>query len=253
MKTARYMILHKSNAQSEAGARPDPQLVARVGDLIGELAKSGMLLGGEGLRPTSLGARVRFVKGECTVMDGPFTESKELIAGFAILRVPSLQEAVELSKRFQAVLGVDLEIDIRPLTEAWDIGLGTKPPGLTTTRFMGVHKYLNAADGCQDLSPERAAQMSQFLEELTKAGILLGGEGLEPSAKGAQIKAGPGARPAVLVTDGPFAESKEVLGGFVIVKAAALEEVIPWAERYFSVVPTNEVHVRLVAEGPPPA
>jgi hypothetical protein len=249
----RYMIMHKSNAHWETGARPEPELIARVGELLGELSKAGMLLAGEGLRPTSLGARVRFVKGECTVMDGPFVESKELIAGFAILRVKSLQEAIELSKRFQKVLGADLEIDIRPLTEPWDIGLGTKPPGLTTTRYVGVHKYLNAADSCGYLSPERAAEMGKFLEELTNAGILLGGEGLDASAKGAQIKAGAGGRPAVVVMDGPFAESKEVLGGYVIVKADSLAQVIPWAERYFSVVYTNEVHVRLVAEGPPPA
>jgi hypothetical protein len=247
------MIMHKSNAHWETGVAPEPELIARVGELIGDLSKAGMLLAGEGLRPTSEGARVRFVKGEVTVMDGPFTESKELIAGYAILRVHSLQEAIELSKRFQNVLGTDLEIDIRPVTEAWDLGFATKPAGLTTRRYMGVHKYLNAEDGCGYLSPERGAQMGAFLEELTNKGILLGGEGLEPGAKGAQIRKGAGGKASVVVTDGPFAETKEVLGGFVIVKADSLEQVIPWAERYFSVVYTDEVQVRLVAEGPPPA
>jgi hypothetical protein len=247
------MIMHKSNAHWETGVAPEPELVRRVGELIGDLSKAGVLLAGEGLRPTSEGVRLRFVKGECTVMDGPFIESKELIAGFAILRLKSLQEAIELSRRFQKVLGTDLEIDIRPVTEAWDIGLGTKPPGLTTRRYMAMHRYLNAEDRCGYLSPERAAEMGTFLGELTSAGILLGGEGLEPSAKGAQIKAGAGGKPAVVVTDGPFTETKEVLGGYVLVKADSLEQAIAWAERYFSVVYTDEVHVRLVAEGPPPA
>ncbi len=249
----RYMIMHKSNAHWETGAPPEPDLVARVGALLGELAKEGRLLAGEGLRPTSKGARVRFVKDECTVMDGPFTESKELIAGFAILRVKSLQEAIDLAGRFREVLGADLEIDIRPICEAWDIGLGTKPEGLTTTRYMCVHKYLDASDGCKPLPPERAAEMGKLIGEMMSAGIFLSGEGLDASAKGAQIKAGAGGKPAVVVMDGPFTESKEVLGGFVLVKADSLEEAISWGQRYFSVVYTDEVHVRLVSEGPPPA
>jgi hypothetical protein len=247
------MIMHKSNAHWETGVSPEPDLLARVGALIGELANEGRLLAGEGLRPTSQGVRVRFVKDECTVIDGPFTESKELIAGFAILRLKSLQEAIDLSRRFREVLGADLEIDIRPICEPWDIGLGPKPAGLTTRRYMAVHKYLNALDGCQPLPPERAAEMGKLLGELTTDGILLGGEGLDASAKGAQIKAGAGGKPAVVVMDGPFTESKEVLGGFVIIKTDSLEEAITWGNRYFSVVYTDEVHVRLVAEGPPPA
>jgi hypothetical protein len=249
----RYMIMHKSNAHWETGAPPEPDLLARVGELLGDLSKEGMLLAGEGLRPTSQGVRVRFVKDECTVTDGPFTESKELIAGFAILRLKSLPEAIDLSRRFRDVLGADLEIDIRPICEAWDIGLGTKPEGLTTTRYMAVHKYLDASDGCKPLPPERAAEMGKLLGELASAGILLGGEGLDASAKGALIKAGADKRPAVVVMDGPFTESKEVLGGFVIVKADSLEQAMSWGKRYFSVVYTDEVHVRLVAEGPPPA
>jgi hypothetical protein len=249
----RYMIMHKSNAHWETGVPPEPDLVARVSGLIGELVKEGRLLAAEGLRPTSQGARVRFVKDECTVMDGPFTESKELIAGYAVLRLKSLQEAIDLGRRFRDVLGADLEIDIRPICEPWDIGLGPKPEGLTTRRYMCAHKYLNASDGCQPLSPERAAQMGAFIENLVSTGILLAGEGLDASAKGAQIKAGAGGKPAVVVMDGPFTESKEVLGGFVIVKADSLEEAISWGERYFAVVYTDEVHVRLVADGPPPA
>jgi hypothetical protein len=249
----RYMIMHKSNAHWESGARPEPDLVARVGALVGELAAEGRLLAGEGLRATSQGVRVRFVKDECTVTDGPFTESKELIAGYAILRLHSLREAVELAGRFRAILRADLEIDIRPVTEAWDIGFGPKPEGLTTTRYMCMHKYLDAADGCRPLSPEHAAEMGAYLEELMSKGILLAGEGLEASARGAQIRKGADGKPAVVVMDGPFAESKEVLGGFVIVKADSLEEAISWGTRYFSIVVTDEVQVRLVAEGPAPA
>jgi hypothetical protein len=247
----RYMIMHKSNAHWETGAAPEPELVARVGALIGELAKEGRLLAGEGLRPTSQGARLRFVKDECTVTDGPFTESKEMIAGFAILRLNSLQEAIELSKRFRAVLRADVEIDIRPVCEAWDIGLAPRPEGLTTTRYMCMHRYLDPGDACRTLPPEQMAEMGAYLGELVGNGTLLAGEGLDASAKGALIRAGAHGKADVVVMDGPFTESKEVLGGFVIINADSLEEAISWGKRYFGIVVTDEVHVRLVAEGPP--
>lgn len=245
----RYMIMHKTNAHWETGARPEPELIARVGALIGELAKEGKLLAGEGLRPTSQGARVRLAGDECTVTDGPFTESKEMIAGFAILRLRSLQEAIELAKKFRALLHADVEIDIRPVTEAWDLGLAPKPEGLTTTRYMCMHRYLDASDACRELAPEQMAEMGAYLGEMVSNGTLLAGEGLDASAKGARIRAGADGRP--VVTDGPFAETKEVLGGFVIINADSLEDAVSWGGRYFAVVGSDEVHVRLVAEGPP--
>jgi hypothetical protein len=164
------------------------------------------------------------------------------------MRVASLQEAVQWATRFAQVLGGDLELDIRPVTEPWDIGIGEKPAGLTTQRFMGTHKH-RSADGCRPLSPEQAAAMGKLLEEMTRAGVLLSGEGLEAGAKGARITAA-GGRPVVM--DGPFTESKELLGGFVIVKAETLREAVEWAERYFTVVGAEEVSVRPVAEPPPP-
>jgi hypothetical protein len=242
------MIMHKSNAHWETGASPSPELIERVRKLISELAQSGALLAGEGLRPTSQGLRIRFVKGERTVIDGPFTESKEVIAGFAILRLKSLQEAIEHGARFARVLAADLEIDVRPVTEPWDIGIGEKPAGLTTRRYMCMHKYLDASDGCRPLSPAQGAEMGKLLQEMTSAGILLTGEGLDGSARGARIRKSSGKLPTV--TDGPFTESKEVLGGYIIVKSSSLDEAVAWAQRYFAVVDADEVHVRQVAEGP---
>lgn len=246
----RYMILHKSNAHWETGASPSPELIERVRKLIAELAQEGALLAGEGLRPTSQGLRMRFVKGDRMVIDGPFTESKEVFAGFAILRLTSLQEAIEHGTRFARVLAADLEIDVRPVTEPWDIGVGSRPAGLTTRRYMCMHKYLDAADGCRLLSPAQAAEMGKLLQDMQSAGILLAGEGLDASAKGARLEKSRGGLPIVM--DGPFAESKEVLGGYVIVRSSSLDEAVEWAERYFAVVGAEEVHVRRVAEGPDP-
>ena len=171
-----------------------------------------------------------------------------MIAGFAIVRVASREDAVHWATRFAHVLGDDLELDVRPVTEPWDLGLREKPAGLTTQRFMVVQKN-RTVDGCRPLSPAQGAAMSRLMEEMGRAGVLLSAEGLEASAKGARILS-EGGRPIVL--DGPFTESKELLGGFVIVQAQTLQEAVEWAKRYFTEVGAEEVDVRPVAEPPPP-
>ena len=244
----RFMIMHRTNAHWESGALPSPDLIARVGRLIGALAQSGSLLAAEGLRPSSQGVRLQFTNGQRAITDGPFTESKELIAGFAIVRVASREDAVHWATRFAHVLGDDLELDVRPVTEPWDLGLREKPAGLTTQRFMVVQKN-RTVDGCRPLSPAQGAAMGSLMEEMGRAGVLLSAEGLEASAKGARILS-EGGRPIVL--DGPFTESKELLGGFVIVQAQTLQEAVEWAKRYFTEVGAEEVDVRPIAEPPPP-
>jgi len=246
MSGARFMILHRTNAHWESGATPSRELIERVGRLVGDLVKANALLAAEGLRASSQGVRVQFVNGQRTVIDGPFAESKELIAGFAILRLASLQEAVHWATRFAQVFGTDIEIDIRPVTEPWDIGIGEKPAGLTTHRYMATHKH-RSADGCRPLTPQQRAAMGTLLDEMQRAGILLSGEGLEASAMGARITSHDG-KPVVM--DGPFTESKELLGGFTIVRADTLREAVNWALRYFTDVGAAEVDVRPVAEPP---
>lgn len=242
----RFMIMHRSNAHWESGAPPTPELIARVGRLIGDLAQSDRLLAAEGLRASSQGVRLQFSNGQRTIIDGPFTESKELIAGFAIVRTASLQEAVYWATRFAQVFASDLEVDIRPVTEPWDIGIVEKPAGLTTRRYMAAHKH-RQADGCQPLTPAQAAEMKALIEEMKRAGALLSSEGLLASAQGARLRSGSG---GPVVMDGPFTESKELLGGFVIVRAESLGEAVDWARRYYTDVGADEVDVRAVAEPP---
>ena len=237
-----FLIMHRTNAHWESGAVPTPELIERVGRMIGELVQSGKLLAGEGLRPSSQGVRLQFSGGTRTIHDGPFAESKELIAGFAILKLQSLAEAIEWATKFAQVLG-DLEIDIRPVTEAWDLGLGAKPPDVVTTRYLATHKH-RGADGCVPLNPAKAAKMGELMAQMQRAGVLLSAVGLESSAKGACLRMSDG-KP--LVMDGPFAESKELLGGFVIVREESLREAVGWASRYQSVVGAEQVEVREIA------
>ena len=118
----RFMVLVKADKNSEAGVLPDRKLLEEMGKFNQELADAGVLLAAEGLQPTSKGARVRFSGSKRTVVDGPFAESKDLIAGFWIFQVNSKQEAIEWVKRCPNPMQGDSEIEIRQIFEAADFG-----------------------------------------------------------------------------------------------------------------------------------
>jgi hypothetical protein len=124
----RFMAIVKANKESEAGVLPDPQLLEAMGKFNEELVKAGVMLAGEGLQPSSKGARVRFSGNKRTVIDGPFSETKELVAGFWLLQVKSKEEAIEWIKRSPNPFpGADSEIEIRQVFEAEDFGANLTP------------------------------------------------------------------------------------------------------------------------------
>ena len=124
----RFMVIVKATKSSEAGELPDQKLLADMGKFNEELAKAGVLLAGEGLQPSSKGARVRFSGDKRTVIDGPFAETKELIAGFWMFKVKSKEEAIEWVKRSRNPFpGIDSEIEIRQVFEAEDFGAEFTP------------------------------------------------------------------------------------------------------------------------------
>jgi hypothetical protein len=114
------MVIVKANSDSEAGVMPSTELMAAMGKFNEELVKAGVMRSGEGLRPTSAGKRVKFSGATPTVIDGPFTESKEIIAGFWIWQVRSMDEAVAWLKK--APFGGGVEVEIRPIFEMEDFG-----------------------------------------------------------------------------------------------------------------------------------
>ena len=118
----RVMVLVKANAESEAGVMPSEELLAAMGKYNEELAKAGIMLAGEGLHPSSKGKRVRFSGTTRTVIDGPFTETKELVAGYWLWQVKSMDEAIEWVKRCPNPMNTDSEIEIRQVFEADDFG-----------------------------------------------------------------------------------------------------------------------------------
>src|SRR5687767_9267656 len=123
----RFMILIKANKDTEAGVMPSQELLAAMGKYNEELVKAGVMLAGEGLQSSSKGARVRFSGDKRTVIDGPFAETKELIAGFWIWQVKSKEEAIEWVKRCPNPTGDEAEIEIRQVFEAEDFGAEFTP------------------------------------------------------------------------------------------------------------------------------
>lgn len=124
----KVMVIIKATRKSEAGTLPDQQLLAAMGKYNEELVRAGIMLAGEGLTPSARGKRVRFAAGKRSVLDGPFAETKELIAGFWLWQVRSLDEAVEWVRRCPDPMpGEEAEIEIRPVVEAEDFGAEFTP------------------------------------------------------------------------------------------------------------------------------
>jgi len=123
----RFMVMVKATKESEAGVMPDEKLFADMGKFNEELVKAGIMLAGEGLQPSSKGARVQFSGATRTVIDGPFAETKELVAGYWIWKVKSKEEAIEWVKRCPNPMPTDSEIEIRQIFEAEDFGAEFTP------------------------------------------------------------------------------------------------------------------------------
>ena len=118
----RVMVIVKADANTEAGVLPSEELLTEMGKFNEELVEAGVMLAGEGLQPSSKGVRVKFSGPERTVTDGPFSETKELIAGFWLWEVASMEEAIEWARRCPNPTGEESELEIRPLFEAEDFG-----------------------------------------------------------------------------------------------------------------------------------
>ena len=239
----RFAIMHKTNAHWESGAIPSPELIARVGALLGGLAKTGALLGAEGLRASSEGVRLRFAGGTRSVINGPFDGNNELPAGFSILRTRSLEDAIEWATRQADVLGPgeDVEIDIRPVTEPWDIGMMAAPADVSARRYMILRKATPSTEAGDAPSAPRRKELARLIDESTRGGTHIVTETMRPSRRGRRYK---NSRDGVSVYDGPFIETKELLAGYVIVAAASLEDAGRCAMEYLHAVEAGEVDVR---------
>jgi hypothetical protein len=239
----RFMVMHKMTKEMDQGFHPDPAIVAAVGELVKEGAKDNVFVSGEGLMPSSERVRIAYRGGQRIVTNGPFIEAKELLAGFALLRVRSKEEALAWCDKFAAALG-DVELCLGPVVEPWDIGLVPKPkhPPL---RFLSLRQADRASENDAPADPKVAAKVAAVLDEATRAGLLQGSGNLASTRKGARVHFERGKR---TVLDGPFTESKELIAGYAILNLPSKAAAIEWAMRFGDIVKVNEVDVRELAD-----
>jgi hypothetical protein len=223
--------MHKATREMEAGTPPPPAVMEGMGPLMGEMMQAGIFVAGEGLRPSAHGVRLHFSGGERTITRGPFTGSNELIDRYLIVRVPSIDDAIEWATRFAG--DADAEIDVRPVTEPWDLGMSPKPADQTTTRFMILRK------SDESRAPE---DLATFRPD---GGVVLASQALQPSANGVRLKFRGG---NYTVIDGPFTESKELIAGFSILELGSRDEAIPWSVKFAGLFGEIEIDIRPLAE-----
>ncbi|APR86792.1 PhnB protein [Minicystis rosea] len=243
MTAMRFMIMHKMTEEMEKGLPPDPAVIEGVGKLIEEGAKENIFVSGEGLKPSSQRVHIAYKNGKRTITDGPFTEAKELVAGFALMAVRSKEEAISWCDKFAAVMG-DVELFMGPVVEPWDLGMGPKPED-APLRYLSMHKMNEQAENEVPPDPEHMAKMGALVEEMMKAGVLQATGGLTSTKKGARIRFDGGKR---TVIDGPFAESKELIAGYAIVELPSKAAAIAWSMRFGEVVKVNEIEIRPMPE-----
>ena len=243
----RYMMLVKATKDFETGVWPDEKMLSEMAKYNEQLVKAGALLACQRLQPSSQGVRVRFANGKFVVTDGPFAETKELVAGICLIQVKSRDEAIQWAKRVPFQNG---EVEVRPLFELTDFPVdpAEKPDGWRekeeqfraapparkpgTVRYMGLLKWDKNTEAGVLPDEKFLAAMGAFMEEGVKSGVFLSGEGLRPSSHGARIRYSGSQR---MVTDGPFAETKELIAGYAMLQFTSRAEAIEWTKRFVQV------------------
>jgi len=234
----RFMVMHKVDASMEAGGPPSQEIIQNMGDYVQKGIRSGVFKDGAGLHRSALRTRLVFYGGQRTVTAGPYPGGNELLASFAMIKATSMDHAIEIATRIAGVLG-DVEIEIGPVVEPWDLGLIAKPPH-APQRFLLLRK----ADRAYEAGAAERPALAQILAELDREGVVLSTATLLPSSSGARYRKTAGKRDW---TDGPFTESKELVAGFSIIDVPSLADARTWAEAYADILGDNEVDVRRLA------
>jgi hypothetical protein len=236
----RFIVMHKVDANMEAGGKPSHELIQQMGALVGESLKSKVFLDGAGLHRSARRTRLRFEGGRPTVERGPYAGGNELVAAMAMVKVPTFDDAVALASRFAAALG-DVEIELGPVVEGWDLTGAPRPANAVGERVLLLIKGDADDERATPRAASRAAALDRLGDELRRDGTLLLLERLAPSARGARLRGPKGKR---TWTDGPFAESKELIAGFSILSLPTRVDAIAWADRYAAILVDCEVDVR---------
>jgi hypothetical protein len=235
----RFMVMHKMTEDMEKGLAPERAVIEGVGKLVAEGLKDKLFVSGEGLRPSVERVHLAYKSGKRTITEGPFTQAKELIAGFALLRVRSKEEAISWCDKLAAVTG-DVELFLGPVVEPWELGMMPRPKN-PPLRMLSMQRMNERAENDAPPDPELTRKMAVLIEDMTAAGVLQATGGLASTQHGARIRYEGGKR---TVIDGPFAESKELIAGYAILELPSKAAAVEWALRFGEIVKTNEIEVR---------
>jgi hypothetical protein len=239
----RFLVMHKVDANMEAAAPPSREIIEGMGQLVQGSLRDGTFTNGAGLHRSAQRIRLRFSPENRQFVRGPYEGENELIARFAMVSVPSMKEAVEQAERYADVLG-EGEIEIGPVVEPWDLGLVPKPSRIERSRFLLLIKSNDRFEGKVPFDPLTVEDMAEVEKAMTEEGVLLAAERFAPSARASRLSSGP----KRTWVDGPFAESKELIAGFSLLKLPTRDDARAWAERYAAILGDNEVDVLLVLE-----
>jgi hypothetical protein len=236
----RFIVMHKVDANMESGGPPSQEIIANMGKLVQGSIKAGTFENGAGLHRSARRVRLEFRGGKARVTHGPYAGKNELVSAFFMIRVAGLEQAIEQAERLAALLG-DVEIEIGPVVEPWDLGLVAKPAKIDSERFLLLLK----ADPKSERSERDAstlAALAQLRKKMGDEGVLLAADTLAPSARASRLPpTGKGKRTWV---DGPFAESKELIAGFSILNVPTKQDALAWADQYAAILTVNEIDVR---------
>lgn len=249
----RFMVMHKHDVSTEQGKMPSGEFMQEMGGLIGDLLKNGVMKDGAGLGKSINRTRVTFKNGERTVVDGPFGgpagagNSNQLVTSFFQIKAKTRAEAVEWASKLGRALGGDVDIEVGKTTENWDLGFEPEPPNPPFNALLLVKADARSEAG-QPLAKSAAAAVDALKREMTDAGVLTSAATLTPSSKGSRIHMDRKGKKQIV--DGPFTESKELVGGFALLEMPSKEAVVEFAWKYGALmlksVETLEMDIRPV-------
>jgi hypothetical protein len=237
----RFMIMHKNDAETEAGNPPPMELIEKMGAFIGEYAQAGKFIDGAGLGASKTRTRLVFRDGRCSAKRGPYRGEYELPAATLLLKVKTHDEALGWAERYGKILG-DGELELGKVNEPWDLGMMPAPEN-PPLQMLLIEKASDETES-NGRSPQQKAALSRLKTEMTKAGVLVRSFGLKPSAQAKRLMFN---RNELRVIDGPFVEAKELIGGFAVLELTGMDEAIEMCRRYAEILGgTLEIDVRII-------
>jgi hypothetical protein len=230
--------MHKVDAKMERGERPSPELIQNMGQLIGRSLKAGIFKDGAGLHRSATRARVTFdAAGRASVERGPYAGSNELVASMALISLDTgIEKAIALATELGKAAG-NREVEVGPVVEGWDLN-GSARPADAPHRFLLLVKGDAAFEAG---ASQRPPAVTALLDQWKRDGVLASESALRPTKTAARSNVVGGKRQW---TDGPFAESKELIAGFSVLELPSLDDAKQFCAEFAAIIGDNEIDVR---------